>query len=249
MPGERIAVSVVSHRQSALVEPFLRELAALALPGLEARLTVNVPEPWAYDPCALGVPLRRFDNDSPRGFAANHNAAFRASPCDYFCVANPDIRLRGNPFAPLVEALRQPAAGVAAPIVLSPAGEIEDSARRFPTPAILLRKAFGAKEPAPAEPDWVAGMFMLFRAETYRAMGGFDEGFFMYYEDVELCARLRLAGRRVALVRAARVVHHAQRASHRNLRHAWWHAGSIARYFLSGTYARLRHAGALGNAP
>jgi N-acetylglucosaminyl-diphospho-decaprenol L-rhamnosyltransferase len=78
--------------------------------------------------------------------------------------------------------------------------------------------------------DWVAGMFMLFRADDYRALGGFDEGFFLYYEDVDICARLWKAGRPVLACPKAQVIHDARRASRQNLRYMRWHAGSMARY-------------------
>jgi len=104
-------------------------------------------------------------------------------------------------------------------------------------------------EPAPQdgakwlEPDWVGGMFMLFRSDLYKTLGGFDEGYFLYYEDIHLCARLRVAGMRVVLEPKAEIIHDAQRASHRDLRHAWWHATSILRFFRSESYRELGRRG------
>ena len=84
---------------------------------------------------------------------------------------------------------------------------------------------------------------MMFRTETFAAFGGFDEHYFLYYEDVELCGRLRLAGKRIVVEPGARVIHEARRDSHRRPRHAWWHIRSIARWLLSPTYRGLRRAG------
>jgi N-acetylglucosaminyl-diphospho-decaprenol L-rhamnosyltransferase len=142
---------------------------------------------------------------------------------------------------------------VAAPMVLGPLGNREDSARRFPTPERLFAKLLRRGKPAQDYPqsdgafraDWVAGMFMFFRSEAYASLGGFDEGFFLYYEDVDLCSRILLQGMSAVVEPAAEVVHEAQRASHRNFRHAWWHLASIGRYFLSDTYEKLRLSGAL----
>jgi GT2 family glycosyltransferase len=86
-------------------------------------------------------------------------------------------------------------------------------------------------------------MFMLFVAADYAALGGFDEDYFLYYEDVDLCVRLWCAGRRIVLCPQAAVLHAAQRASHRNLRHLAWHLGSMARYFIRH-WGRLPAAGA-----
>ena len=72
-------------------------------------------------------------------------------------------------------------------------------------------------------PDWVGGMFMLFSREMFSAIRGFDERYFLYYEDVDLCARLTLRGYKVCLTPKSKVIHQAQRTSHRNLRYLRWH--------------------------
>jgi GT2 family glycosyltransferase len=77
-------------------------------------------------------------------------------------------------------------------------------------------------------------MFMLFRREVFERAGGFDERYFLYYEDVDLCRRLAALGYRVELVPAARVVYDARRRSRgRDFRHALWHLASMLRYFSS----------------
>jgi N-acetylglucosaminyl-diphospho-decaprenol L-rhamnosyltransferase len=123
--------------------------------------------------------------------------------------------------------------------VVSPGGLHEDSWRHFPTLTSLLRKALGMGDGSyrlPGDgrhfsPEWVAGMFMLFRSDVFRRLGGFDEDFFLYYEDVDICARLWKSGYRLLACPAVSVVHDAQRDSHRKWRHLRWHLGSMARYF------------------
>jgi GT2 family glycosyltransferase len=142
-----------------------------------------------------------------------------------------------DPFPALVSALQSANGGVAGPRVCDPEGRMEDSARRFPTVATLLRK-FLAGTAGPDYPvdgglqevDWVAGMFMLFRSDAYREAGGFDERFFLYYEDVDICRRLRLRGHRCLFQPEASVIHDARRASRRDLRLMRIHASSAARY-------------------
>jgi GT2 family glycosyltransferase len=85
-------------------------------------------------------------------------------------------------------------------------------------------------------PDWVAGMCMLFDSESFRAIKGFDEGFFLYYEDVDICARLWRSGSMVVACPAVSVTHDAQRASRHNWQHMRWHAQSMARYFWKYTW-------------
>jgi GT2 family glycosyltransferase len=73
-------------------------------------------------------------------------------------------------------------------------------------------------------------MFMVFPREAYGAVGGFDESYFLYYEDVDLCRRLHRAGRAVFFDPRSEVYHAAQRSSRRNLRMALHHAVSALRF-------------------
>ena len=234
----RVSISVVSHGQAGLVASLLADIAAHVRAPIEVILTMNLPEARPFDPARFAFPLRVLENPAPKGFAANHNAAFRMSRGAFFCVLNPDIRIDRDPFPDLLKCLQEPAVGLAAPLIRNPAGAVEDSARRFPTPFSILRKALLRPTyidyPIGDEsiyPDWVAGMFMVFPREVFAALGGFDERYFLYYEDVNLCARLRLAGKRVALCTSAFAVHDARRQSRSSLRHMRWHLCSMTRYF------------------
>jgi hypothetical protein len=235
-----ISISMVSHGQSDLISKALADLAQFSGQlAVEVILTKNIPESLPFSVQDFPYPVIVVENTVPRGFGANHNAAFRVAHGEWFCVMNPDIRLPDNPFPVLLDEIESQRAAVIAPAVLSPANEVEDSVRRFPTPFSLAGKIFGGSDGRYAfkvgektfAADWVGGMFMLFRSADYSCVGGFDEGFFLYYEDVDICTRLWKAGRRVVACPQAQVVHDARRASRRNLRYMRWHVGSMARYF------------------
>jgi len=236
--GPLVSVSVVSHGQAAFVGNLLRGLATRIETPIEIILTINIPDKPALDADPTKFPVRVRVNEKPKGFGANHNAAFRESRGKYFCVLNPDILFDNDPFPALIACLETPRVGVAAPLILSPSGAVEDSARRFPTPWTILSKIIRRAVPDyaigkdPMHPEWVAGMFMLFPRTIYEEIGGFDERYFLYYEDVDLCARLADSGRRVAFCPAARAVHAAQRESRHNLRYLRWHLSSMLRFFL-----------------
>jgi GT2 family glycosyltransferase len=237
MPGRDITLSVVSHGQNALVNQLLGDIRKFCADRVALVLTENIPDATPLATSGLGCPVERIANNGIKGFGANHNAAFARCRTPYFCVVNPDIRLPVDPFPVLAAALGNEQIGVVGPLVRSPAGSVEDSARRFPTVVSLLKKIFvERRQPdypvdcGPQEVDWVAGMFMLFRSDAYRAMGGFDEAYFLYYEDVDLCRRLHAAGRTVHYVPAAEVVHDAQRASRRNPQLALHHLSSALRF-------------------
>lgn len=236
-----MTLSVISHEQHSLVDALLSDLAGIDPPEL-ARivLTQNLPE---QPPSIYGADLPPIDvirNRSPKGFGTNHNAAFRHCDTEFFAIVNPDIAMTHNPFPALISALRG-GAGVAAPAVLEPDGRLADTARRLITPLELMFRRTPIYMP-PEQPVWFAGMFLVFRSDAFAAIGGFDEGYFMYCEDFDLCARLRLAGWPAAYARQVQVVHAAQQLSHRSLRHFRWHVSSLLRTWRSVTFWRYRAA-------
>lgn len=246
MTPSLLTLSIVSHGQVGLVNLLLADIQKHCdTASLEVILTVNIPESL---PVSLGrypFTVKLIHNPSPLGFGANHNQAFRQAQGAFFAVINPDVRMDSDVFSLLIAHLNGPAAGTVAPLVLNPAGEIEDSARRFPTPLKILCKLFGRCRGGdyvvgadPLYPDWVGGMFMVFRRDVYRQMAGFNEKFFLYYEDVDLCARIWLRGLRVALIPQARVTHEARRSSHRSATYLALHLRSMVRFFLSATFVK-----------
>lgn len=230
-----VTVSIVSHGQWPLVQPLLEQLGRLC-GGSVAKivLTVNVPE----DIGALdgGVPVETIRNARPKGFGANHNAAFARCTTPWFLVLNPDIRLDTDAIANLL-AQAQPEAGLLAPRIQEPGKPDPEPFRDVLTPLELLRRRLPDHRP-PSQPAWVAGMFMLVRREAFAALHGFDERFFMYCEDFDFCARLRLAGWRLQIAEDVVVRHDAQRASNRSLRPLLWHLASFARLWSGATVWR-----------
>jgi GT2 family glycosyltransferase len=248
LPIPDISISVVSHAQIGLVVKLLDGLQTLCQ-GLQIELilTLNVEEFLAYDLSGYSYPVSIVRNAVPKGFAANHNQAFALARGNYFCVINPDIRLHANPFEKLLASLASSSIGVVAPAVQAENGDLEVTARRFPSPLKLLGKLLriGWKQDYRLDrqciyPDWVGGMFMLFPRAVFAQLRGFDERYFLYYEDVDICARLKLLGFKTLLCPLVTVTHHAQRQSHRELMYLRWHLRSIVRFFLSAVYWKLQ---------
>jgi GT2 family glycosyltransferase len=280
-------VSLVSHRQGDLAQRMLDDLARTGALLDRVVITRNLPERWQPACAHPGATLETIDNPQPRGFGANHNAAFARCASEWFVVANPDLRLPADPL-PALLAAAAPGVGLVAPLVREPDGSVADSARTLPTPAALLRRYLPAGlagtasraatatarqpgsgeslRPAPGEaplppagqaplpppseaPHWYAGMFLAIRSEAFEAIGGFDERYHLYCEDVDLCARLRLAGWQLRQARDAVVVHDARRASRRSLRHLGWHLASMTRLWRSDAWRRYRALIASEGAP
>ena len=241
-----VTISIVSHGQMELVLPLLQDLEAIHhTTPLHVVLTLNVPEAIPCVPEDFAFSLQIMRNSQPLGFGANHNRAFSQAQGGIFCVLNPDIRITQNPFPDLLKACADPHTGLAAPAIYSPSGQLEDSARKFPTPWRIAHRVLTRRRTrdyaAPTtvlHPDWVAGMFLLLRTTVYRQLGGFAERYFLYYEDVDLCARARLAGLEIVQLALPGVIHNAQRASHRDPKYLRWHVGSMLKFFTSAAFLR-----------
>jgi len=163
------------------------------------------------------------------GFGWANNQAIRRAlagdaPPDYLHLLNPDAEVEPGALTRLVAALEaRPDAGSAGSLLLDHDGRRLGSAFRFPTitreflrgagtPLLdrLLRVApitVEADDDVIVEADWVTGASVLLRAAALRACGLFDEGFFLYFEEVELMHRLHAAGWRALFVPASRVRH------------------------------------------
>jgi N-acetylglucosaminyl-diphospho-decaprenol L-rhamnosyltransferase len=246
------SISIVSHGHKEHVSRLIEGLTRLNRPDFEVILTLNLPEDLGTDYGALPFSIKVIKNPTPRGFAVNHNAAFAHVNGDYFVILNPDIELKDDPFDALLALLNSNVNSICAPTVLNGAGALEDSARCFPTPTFLLRRVVSRvlkfslpDEPMPTKndvltPDWVAGMFVVVPRVIYEKLNGLDERYHMYFEDVDFCARARLAGCQVLVSRQAKVIHNAQRDSHRKIRYLLWHLQSAFRFFTSTPYMRIR---------
>lgn len=243
MNAPKFSLSLISHGHAAMLPDLLEDIRAITLrygrDAFELLLTFNIPEKDDFIDRFRDLPLTRIDNVRPVGFGANHNAAFTRSRGQYFIILNPDARISALDFDDLVAPLARAEVGAVAPRVIDSAGVLQDSVRRFPTISSLLRRILTSRRvcdyPITKEPtrvDWVAGMFVVFRPEAWNSVGGFDERFFMYFEDVDLCRRLQHAGWDIIYQPATSIVHEAQRASHRRADHLWWHLRSATRYFL-----------------
>lgn len=232
-----ISVSIVSHGHGALLPDLLLDLECCPEVG-KVVVTRNIPEPALET--ERSELLTIIDNPHPKGFGTNHNSAFQQINTEYFAVLNPDIRLVSNPFPALLNDFECFDAALCAPAVVNPSGVLEDSARQFPSLFNLASKIFGRYDgrvhyaigELPRSSPWVAGMFMLFSSADYESLQGFDESFYLYYEDVDICARLWKSGRKVMLCPEVYVIHDARRASRRNIRYMRLHATSMARYLI-----------------
>lgn len=185
------------------------------------------------------------------GYGAGHNLSIQRSDSDYHLVANPDLDLNVDSLENAIRYLvDHPGAGLLSPQVRDEHGEIERRLYRYPSvlclglrgfapgwmKALFRRRldeyTFGGSDPTQALKGIpiVTGCFMLFRTSVLKKLGGFDEKFFLYFEDFDLSLR---AGRisEVHYCPDVIAVHFGGKASHKGIRHIRMFTESAARFF------------------
>jgi N-acetylglucosaminyl-diphospho-decaprenol L-rhamnosyltransferase len=240
----RAAAVVVSHGQAVDVARLLPVL----VPQVDETVVIaNVPGSVG------GVPegVRVLENPRPLGFAANLNQGTAATEAELVLSVNPDAVPRAGAIPALRAFLEtHPGAGIAGPQMVYPDGTWQPSRRRFPTvlgtlgrrtpvrrlvdPYRVQRGHYHLDErPAePAEADWMLAGFLLLRRSMLDELGGLDEGFRLYGEDIDLCYRAAKAGWERWYVPDAVVEHAHQAVTDRRLftRRTLWHWRGILRF-------------------
>jgi N-acetylglucosaminyl-diphospho-decaprenol L-rhamnosyltransferase len=239
-----VAAVVVSHGNAAELE---RLLPVLVSQVDEVVVVANVPGSVGVAPHGVTVLV----NETPLGFGANVNRGVAVTTAEFVCSVNPDA----IPHPGAIDELRrfvesQPRAGIGGPAMVYPDGALQPSRRRFPTvlgtlvrrsplrlvldPYKLQRRHYHLDERpnAPVEADWMLGGFLMLRRTMLEELGGFDEGFFLYGEDIDLCYRAWQAGWSCWYVPSAVVVHEHQAVTDRRLftRRTLWHWRGILRF-------------------
>ncbi|MEK7775202.1 MAG: glycosyltransferase family 2 protein [Candidatus Zixiibacteriota bacterium] len=181
------------------------------------------------------------------GFASASNRGAGKATGEFLLFLNPDVVLDSGSVGSLIEGMRiRPSVGLVAPRLRNSDGSFQPSCRRFPTPFNILfsRGSFLGKhlsQIAYTLPDFadanevpaVAGASMLIKRSTFQEIGGFDERFFLYMEDTDLCLRLYQRGLKSWYFPAAGAVHGWGRGSSSGrLFRLWHHHLSTWKYFL-----------------
>jgi GT2 family glycosyltransferase len=200
-------------------------------------------------------------NDENTGYAKACNQGLRVTSAPYVIVMNSDTVLSADTVSVVAGFLDgHPECAAAGPRILNPDGTLQLSCREFPSMWDAFAHAFlglfrpdnrysarykksGWDHDTAGEVDWVSGAFMALRREAVDAVGGFDEGYFMYVEDVDLCWRLRQAGGTVDYIGRGDVVHFvAQSSRMASTRMMLHHHVSMLRFHRRTYRGPCRHA-------
>lgn len=217
----RVAVVTVTHHSAGLVEGCLRSVA-------KARQVIVVDN--ASDDDTPSV-VRRvlpgahlIENDVGRGFGNGCNQGLAAVEAEFALLLGPDSTIDDASLAALVKAADTwPEAGMLGPAIVASDGHVEPSHDMgfFERVDAGKRKDQGLLPEGPLCADHLSGAVLLVRMSALSAVGGFDPNIFLYYEDDDLCLRMRRAGYSLILVPAARATHIGGGSSRPSLYHRW----------------------------
>lgn len=180
------------------------------------------------------------------GFGSGHNMAIKKINSSYHAIVNPDILITEDVFSPMINYMeKHPGTVMLSPRLVGTDGELLHVYRREPTVfdcfirrfvpfGFKKRAAYHTMQDADYESvfdvEFAQGSFMLVRTDVLKQLKGFDERYFMYMEDADLCRRLREKGR-IQYFPGATVIHKWERGSRKNMKLFMTHLSSMFRYF------------------
>jgi len=257
MTSEPIAVVAVTYSPGEVLGEFLDSVALATSRPLDIVLADNGSTDGSVEAAARRPDVRVVSTGGNLGYGQAANIGVRTTTSPFVVVANPDVVWGAGALDELLAATeRWPRGASFGPLIRTPEGAIYPSAREFPSigrgighalcgwwwPSNPWTASYRAENTAPAErlAGWLSGSCVLLRRAAFDAVGGFDPGYFMYFEDLDLGHRLMIAGWQSIYVPSATVAHLGRHATSRDAaRMADEHHKSAWRY-LSRRYPGLR---------
>jgi N-acetylglucosaminyl-diphospho-decaprenol L-rhamnosyltransferase len=207
MDAPDISVIIVSYNTAELIGPCITSVLASKGVSIEVLVVDNASRDASVSVVRERFPAARLiENSSNRGFAVANNQALRMVTGRYVVFLNPDTEVAEDTFQTMLAFMEaHPLVGLAGPGLLNPDGTRQDSvSKRYPG------RRWGAADlgTLPGEIACVMGACQIAPLELLSSLGGFDEDFFLYGEDQDLCLRVRKRGFEIGYIDDAVVIHH-----------------------------------------
>ena len=262
---KQLSLVIVNYRSSQSLQECLTGLLdTIVDSGLEIFVVNNdSAQELASVSNSVNPPIHWIQNPSNLGFAVAANIGFRASSRDFVLILNPDVMVQAETLRTLLDTLAlNPDAAIALPRLNNPDGSLQYSCRRFYNLRTLILRRAPFNRIAPDHSairehlmldwdhqtltavDWGLGAAMLVRRSAISDANLFDERFFLYFEDVDLCLRMWRQGWKVLYNPAAAFVHQHQRESGQT-----WNFAAKRHHLVSLTKFVWKHHGRLRMEP
>lgn len=236
-----LTISIVSHKQADLISPLLNNLIKFKNSIEKILITINIPEDTKSISNLKNSKIHFIFNKYPKGFGENHNQAFKLCRSKYFCVMNPDIRIERNIFKKLIQVKEKNNINIFTPNIKKDIKSYAINCRKFPSKFYIFKRHLMIPNYEYIKKisnvvkytDWVGGMFMLFDSKDYQKLQGFNEAYFLYFEDVDICYRANKIGFTIASSTDKKLdlIHLAQRKSLKNIKYYLLYLKSFITYY------------------
>ena len=241
---------VIYNNPPQMLRRAIQSLLSCSL-DIELHIVDNSPT-QSLKQTLIDLPIKYHFYGLNAGYGRGHNMALeKCAGSDYHIIMNPDVFITSPAIETLAEFMDANSdIGMAAPKVLNEDGTIQFLNKRRPTVLDLFARRFIPKSfhcflesrmdhyemkdvgyDDACEVEAVSGCFMFCRTEVLKKVCGFDDRFFMYFEDFDLSRKIQLAGFRTVFYPYAIVTHLWERASHKSLKMTWVFILSMYRYF------------------
>lgn len=247
----QLSIIIVNHRAEAVLQECLAAIAASDSPLSTEVIIVDNPKDDSREEFDIpnGLNVKRIHTTGRRGFGSACNQGSAESNGECIMLLNPDVILDKQAIYEMYQAMSEkPEGSIVTGRLIGPDGDFQASCRRFPTLGnlflsrrSLLHKLFGIGGRAYTLPDYgeiteveaAAAAMMMMSKKTYEALSGFDEAFFLYLEDTDLCYRAAKKELKVYYVPKATGKHYwGLSTGQYRFRRILWHHRSILRYFV-----------------
>ncbi len=236
--GPLVSVIIVNYNVRDLLENCLHSLR-LSLADISHEILVvdNNSDDGSAEMLRVSFPdVRLFGNSENVGFARANNIALAVCRGRFILLLNPDTLVQEDTIQTMLGHFAcNPKTGMAGCKIITPSGALEPACRRsFPSPWVSFSKLTGLSALFPRsrlfarynmtflnedetyEVDAISGSFMMLRREVYEQVGGLDESYFMYGEDLDWCHRIQSSGWKIMYVHSTRIIHYGGESTRRS---------------------------------
>jgi len=263
MSVKKISIAIVTYNSEKVIRECIASLLAqiintayemtvLVIDNKSQDATVDIVQGYAGE----NNTIKLIQNVTNFGFGTAHNIAINQVDSGYHIICNPDITVNDEIINVLVDYMeRNPDIAILCPRLINPDGSLQANNHRNPTildlalrrlaPAWLKKIAkhrmeayimLDAGYENICDVPFVSGAFMFCRTDALKKVAGFDERYFLYFEDADLCRKMHKAGYRTVYYPYAGVIHQWERAAYKSLRMSWVMVVSAIKYFNKWGY-------------
>ena len=241
-----LTISVVSHENGSDIETLLDYFTSIESIDVEIIVTINKPEDLSFLNKYSDQNIKLIENKTQKGFSENHNHAFQSATSSNLLILNPDVVICEFNIDQAIAELNTPGTWLVAPEITNESGCSTYRYRNFPTFFNLLRERLSNSEEyqdritySKDEIDWVPGCAMLIKCSTFKKLGGFNEKYFLYCEDADLCLKIKRQNKSIQVSNFFQIIHTGRRSSKKSLKYFLIHVKSLLTFNFIYLFSRF----------